>query len=742
MVSSLGQQAVKGGVGNQGIEKDRTDRNGNKNGFAKLSLGKKIFFGFSLLLVPLVGLGLFMLHSLKSIQDATVDLRSENLPAIEVSKRLGKASADLLNAATRLSLTLDPVDSAATLAALDATEKELAAIQADPALASTPAAVRLLPPFEASFRSFAGTAVAPAADAAAPDPAASPAPSAVPPARQGGDFAALDSGISAMRDARETLDDTQQNFLTLLGKIASAQRDKLRKDQDSSNTNTKVAARLELIDAILDKTAHVASETNRNIARQDAEAIAATAKEFDDVLPMIDQLLALTPPERDWKPAAGSSVGLARKDDLSNAQSQAQVFRSFLRNFVISWKVMSKAKEKCAADLASLRTISENITAAASQGVDERSGSTLKHIGSTKFFAFAALGGTLLLALLMGQVVTRVLTDSVKAVILQIANTLSSKTEETLKTAEHFNAAGKEMERQTQRQSEAVRKTASSLSQIAASTKETAVRARQARDMSRETRSAAESGEEAMRTMNAAAEEVRASGEHLRTAMGELREFSKGISQAFRQIDAIALQTRILSLNASVEAARAGHHGAGFAVVADEVRNLSHRSTEASRNSGSKVELALQKVEEGVKTSEEALLRIEAILESASRVDGHLRSILDHARNTDTVMEAIAVDSAQQSEGLQVISEASKEIDTITQNNAEAARQTASAANHLREQAAEVRKNVQELVGMVEETHRERPLLPVNSPAQPPTAPAPYRKAFPKPPSRAALASV
>jgi len=697
-----------------------------QDGLARLSLGKKLFFGFSILLLPLLGLGLFTFHSLKSIQDATTYLRSENLPAIEVSKRLGKAAADLLNAANRLSLTLDPADRDATLLAIDGAEKELSAIQADPALSSTPATSRLLPSFEAAFRSFAGTA-------AVPEPGAPADASSGPAERQGGDFTAFNSGIAAMRDARETLDDTQQNFITLLGKIASAQRQKLAKGQDNP---AKIAARLELIDAILDKTAHIAGETNKNVARQDADAIEATAKEFDDVLPMIDQLLAMTPPDRDWKPAAGG-VGLARKDDLSNAQSQAQVFRSFLRNFVISWKGMSKAKEKCAADLASLRTISDGLTAAASRGVDERSGATLRRIGSARLFALAAIGGALVLAIVMGQFVTRVLSNSVKSVILQIANTLSSKTKETLVTAERFTAAGTEMERQTRRQSEAVRKTASSLGELAASTKETAERAQRARAMSRETRAAAESGEAAMRTMNEAAEAVRASGEHLRTAMGELREFSQGISEAFKQIDAIALQTRILSLNASVEAARAGRHGAGFAVVADAVRNLSNRSTEASRSSGLQVERALQKVEEGFRTSEEALQRIEAILQSAGRVDGHLREIVEHARNTDRVMEAIATDSAQQSQGLQVISEASREIGTITENNAEAARQTAAAATDLREQAASVQRNVSELVGMVADKSKDHPALldagqlpgQFPAPAPAPAAPAPAKVA-------------
>ena len=87
------------------------------------------------------------------------------------------------------------------------------------------------------------------------------------------------------------------------------------------------------------------------------------------------------------------------------------------------------------------------------------------------------------------------------------------------------------------------------------------------------------------------------------TDIRELQSKSADIGSVIETINGIAKQTNMLSLNASIEAARAGAAGRGFAVVADEIRKLADQSVAAVKD----IESIIKNIQnQTIKTAESA----------------------------------------------------------------------------------------------------------------------------------------
>ncbi|MFZ5748039.1 MAG: methyl-accepting chemotaxis protein [Pseudomonadota bacterium] len=152
-------------------------------------------------------------------------------------------------------------------------------------------------------------------------------------------------------------------------------------------------------------------------------------------------------------------------------------------------------------------------------------------------------------------------------------------------------------------------------------------------------------------------------------AMGRVSESAKGIDDVIEGLDKIAFQTRVLAMNAAVEAGRAGEAGRGFAVVADLVSALAMRAEEESKRAREQLTVTQQDIEGAV--------------QSVQRVDTVLNGISTEVASVSRQIDEMATENQAQAEAIVQIRSAIGTMDNATQQNAAMVEETSAAAQNL-----------------------------------------------------------
>lgn len=225
--------------------------------------------------------------------------------------------------------------------------------------------------------------------------------------------------------------------------------------------------------------------------------------------------------------------------------------------------------------------------------------------------------------------------------------------------SEHVSAGSQTLSQGAAEQASAVEELASTINEVSQVVQENAQGAQRACEISQAVERSILESDEKMQNMTEAIQQINTK--------------SSEVYKIIKTIDDIAFQTSILSLNASVEAARAGVAGKGFAVVADEVRSLAAKSAEAAQETGALIEQMVQAVQNGTAAADDMTHSLMEVVKQSKEVSEQTNMIAVHSKNQAVSIEEIV-------RGINQVSD-------VVQTNSATAEESASASVELSEQA-------------------------------------------------------
>lgn len=243
-------------------------------------------------------------------------------------------------------------------------------------------------------------------------------------------------------------------------------------------------------------------------------------------------------------------------------------------------------------------------------------------------------------------------------------------------------------------QAASVNETTSTLEEIRATSTQTLEKAQMLGEAAERTRRESEQGLASVEQAISGMEAIRARVESIAETILALSEQTQQIGEITAVVTNLSQQSKMLALNASIEAAKAGEAGKGFAVVAAEVRELA----EQSQQSTAQVQKILQDIrhatDRAVMATEEGSKGVDAGVGLVERTGTVMQKLSEVIRETSIASQQIVAAVRQEAVGIDQVSQAMAEINKVTAQFVSSAQQSKASTVELRNVASRLRDSV------------------------------------------------
>lgn len=233
--------------------------------------------------------------------------------------------------------------------------------------------------------------------------------------------------------------------------------------------------------------------------------------------------------------------------------------------------------------------------------------------------------------------------------------------------------------------------------EISATAKEFAKTMNEVSSSAEETSSLATSGREELKRMENIMKQMDEATSGISSKLEAINDKVRNITGIITTIAKVADQTNLLSLNAAIEAEKAGEYGRSFAVIAHEIRRLADQTANATIDIEKMVNEMVSAVTSGVKGLDKFTEEIHTGVKQVSLVNEQLSKIIEQVQQQTSSFEIVNRGMQAQSIGAEQINESINQLSETAQQTSESIRQFHKAIEQLNNAAQEMQDAVSRL---------------------------------------------